>query len=128
MANDKHVRRTGDDYAVAFRNLLPQGIAWPTSSTGVLSKVIKGLVQIFGYADDRAADLLELETDPRKTTELLEEWERVFGLPDNCIPIPLEDEVTRRFNLVSKLTMLGAQSRAFFIQRGTDIGETVEIR
>lgn len=125
---DKHVRRTGSDYVVAFRALLPQGIAWPTSSTSVLSKVINGLSQIFGYADDRAADLLEVETDPRLTTELLPEWERAFGLPDNCFPLPPTDQVTRRFNLVSRMTLLGEQSRAFFITQGFNIGETVSIR
>ena len=128
MADDKHVRRTGNDYAVAFRALLPQGIAWPTNPVSVLSRVILGLSQIFGYADGRAADLLEIETDPRSTTELLPEWERAFGLPDNCIPLPPSDEVTRRFNLVSRMTLLGEQSRAFFIQQGVNIGETVEIR
>lgn len=125
---DKHVRRSGDDYAVALRNLLPQGLAWPTNPVSVLAKVIKGLAQIFGYVDGRAADLLEIETDPRLTSELLPEWERAFGLPDNCLPLPPTDEITRRFNLVSKMTMLGDQSRAFFIARGSDIGERVTIR
>ncbi len=128
MAGDKHVRRTGDDYAVALRNLLPQGLAWPTNPVSVLSRVISGLAQIFGYADDRAADLLEVETDPRLTSELLPEWERAFGLPDNCLPLPPADEITRRSNLVAKMTLLGEQSRAFFIARGVDIGERVTIR
>lgn len=128
MADDKHVRRSGGDYAVAFRALLPQGIAWPTSSTSVLSTVISGLAQIWGYVDGRAADLLEIETDPRSTTELLPEWERAFGLPDNCLPLPPSDEVTRRYNLVSKMTLLGDQSRAFFIRQGFNIGETVVVR
>jgi len=128
MDSDKHVRRSGDDYAVAFRALLPRGIAWPINPVSVLSRVISGLAQIFGYADGRAADLLEIETDPRSTTELLPEWERAFGLPDNCFPLPPTDEVTRRSNLVSWMTLLGDQSRKFFINQGLNIGETVEIR
>lgn len=126
---DRHIRRIGNDYAKAFLNLLPRGIAWPrVPSTGVLPTVTRGLAQIFGYVDDRAADLLEVETDPTKTTELLPEWERAWGLPDICIPIPPSDEPTRRFNLVQKITLLGEQSRAFFIARGVDYGETVTIR
>jgi uncharacterized protein YmfQ (DUF2313 family) len=133
MGDDRHVRRTGDDYGTALLGLLPQGLAWPTSLAGNLSKIvspkiIKGIAQIFGYVDGRAADLLEVETDPRQTTELLPEWERAFGLPDNCIPLPPSDETTRRLNLVSKMTMLGDQSRAFFVARGVDVGEMVEIR
>ncbi len=125
---DKHVRRSGADYAVAFRALLPQGIAWPTSPTSILSKIINGLTYIFGFVDDRAADLLETETDPRLTTELLPEWERAFGLPDDCFPLPPTDEDVRRSNLVTRMTMLGEQSRAFFIAQGLSIGETVSIR
>jgi uncharacterized protein YmfQ (DUF2313 family) len=125
---DRHIRRTAADYAVALRSLIPQGIAWPTSPTSVLSKVINGITGIFGYADDRAADLLETETDPRKTSELLDEWESAFGLPDLCIPLPPTDEPTRRINLVDKMTLLGAQSRSFFIGRGKLIGETIAIR
>src|SRR6266478_1844372 len=128
MAGDKHVRRSGDDYAVALRNLLPRGLAWPTNPISTLSRVVHGLAQIFGYADGRAADLLEIETDPRSTTELLPEWERAFGLPDNCFPLPPTDEVTRRSNLVSWMTLLGEQSRVFFVKQGLKIGETVEIR
>lgn len=126
---DKHIRRTGNDYATALMNLLPQGLAWPRfPTTGVLPTVVRGLAEIFGYVDDRAADLLEVETDPRQTTELLLEWERNWDLPDACIPLPPSDEVTRRINLVDKITLLGAQSRAFFINRGFKIGETVTIR
>lgn len=125
---DRHIRRTAADYAVALRRLLPQGIAWPTLATSVLSKVINGLTGVFGYIDDRAADLLETETDPRKTDELLVDWEDAFGLPDPCSPFPALDAPTRRINLVDKMTLLGAQSREFFIKRGVLFGETVTIR
>lgn len=124
---DRHVRRTAADYASAFMSLLPQGLVWPRT-IGVLTNVVKGLTQVFGYVDDRAADLLETETDPTKTIELLPEWERAWGLPDNCIPIPPSDELTRRVNLVDKITLLGEQSRAFFIGRGLKYGETIVIR
>src|SRR6266566_1871675 len=125
---DRHIRRTASDYASALYALLPQGLAWPRFSTSVLSKVITGLTGIFGYIDDRAADLLETETDPRKTSELLDEWERAFGLPDFCIVLPPTDAPSRRINLVDKMTLLGQQSRAFFISRGVVFGETVTIR
>ncbi len=128
VESDRHYRRTGADYTSALFSLLPQGLAWPRAVGTTLSNIVTGLAQIFGYVDDRAADMLEVETDPRKTTELLLEWERAFGLPDNCIPLPPTDEVTRRINLVAKMTMLGAQNRSFFMARGLDIGETVTIR
>ena len=68
---DQHVRRTGDDYAVALGNLLPWGPAWPRHPSGVLMQVIAGLASYWGFVDGRAADLLEVESDPRLTLELL---------------------------------------------------------
>jgi uncharacterized protein YmfQ (DUF2313 family) len=128
VGRDRHVRRSGDDYAVSFYNLLPQGLAWPRSSQSVLGKLVNGLSQIFGFADGRAADLLEIETDPRETNEKLEDWERAWALPDDCIPFSFKSFEDRRQTLVTKMTLLGAQSRDFFKNQGTLLGESVKIR
>ena len=125
---DKHVRRSGTDYTSSFLNLLPQGLAWPRQVTSLLVKLITGLSQIFGYADGRAADLLEIESDPRKTDELLLDWERNFGLPDTCSPQPITDVPLRRTVLVTKMTMKGAQSRAFFLAQALALDEVATIR
>lgn len=113
MAADRHVRRTGDDYAEALAALLPTGIAWPRARESVLMRVVRGLAQIFGFVDGRAADLLERESDPRLTVELLSDWERNWGLPDECFPDATTIE-ERRNMLLLKMTLLGGQSRAFF--------------
>lgn len=124
---DRHIRRGGDSYAEAFASLLPQGIAWPRESQSVLMRVVKGIGQIWGFVDSRAADLLERESDPRLTVELLPEWERAWGLPDPCFgePISIAD---RQKMLVMKMTLLGAQSRAFFVAIAGFIGYTITIR
>lgn len=131
MAGDKHIRRSAADYAVAFSNLLPFGMAWPRTTSSVLMKVVKGLAGIWGYVDARAADLLEIETDPRTTTTLLGEWERAFGLPDKCLAEPLTVQA-RRDALLTRITFLGEQSRQFFIdlaaRAGYTIAEIVEYR
>src|SRR5262245_52023619 len=85
---DRHVRRSGRDYLSAFLRLLPLGIAWPRKRDSVLVKTSRGLTNIWGFVDSRAADLLERESDPRKTIELLPDWERAFGLPDPCLQEP----------------------------------------
>lgn len=125
---DRHVRRSGDDYGEAFLSLLPQGQAWPKQQDTALHKVVYGLAQVMGYVDDRAADLLEVETDPRKTDELLVEWETAFGLPDHCIPIPPTSPQLRRNNLVQRMTMIGAQDRQFFIDEAYKVGMVISIR
>jgi uncharacterized protein YmfQ (DUF2313 family) len=110
---DHHVRRSGDDYAVALSDLLPQGQAWPRASGSILMRVVSGLAQYYGYVDARAGDLLERESDPRATIELLTDWERNWGLPDPCFG-DTTSIADRQRMLVFKMTLLGSQSRAFF--------------
>lgn len=123
---DKHVRRSGDDYAEALAADLPRGTAWPRDPDSVLMKVVAGLGQPYGFADGRAADLLEQESDPRSTIEILPEWERAFGLPDPCVAEPLSIG-DRQIALVTKMTMLGGQSREFFIALAAALGYTIRI-
>jgi uncharacterized protein YmfQ (DUF2313 family) len=126
LSRDKHVTRSGDDYAKAFSQLLPQGLAWPRIATSVLMKVVSGLSQIWGNVEQSASLLLEIDSDPRYTTQLLPEWERAFGLPDPCLSEPTTIG-ERRFNLVQRMTLLGAQSREFFIALAASIGYTISI-
>jgi uncharacterized protein YmfQ (DUF2313 family) len=123
---DRHVRRTGQDYAQQFLRLLPQGQAWPRHPLGTLALTCEGLNDYWGFVDGRAADLLETESDPRATVELLPDWERAWGLPDPCVQAP-QGIVARRQALLLKMTMLGAQSRQFFIDVAASLGYTITI-
>ena len=134
LPTDVHVRRTDADYASAFAALLPSGAAWPRDPTTVLQITLLGLSQIWGSNDNstvnvdgRAADLLETESDPRATLQLLPDWERAWGLPDPCLAEVLTI-ADRRTVLVQKMTMIGAQSRAFFIATAATLGYTITIR
>jgi uncharacterized protein YmfQ (DUF2313 family) len=125
--SDRHIRRSGSDYTDAFLSMLPQGQAWPKHAPGsVLVQGITGLCDYWGYVDGRAADLLEIESDPRTTFELLPDWERNWGLPDPCYTAPLTIG-ERQQALVMRMTMEGAQSRAFFIDVAEQIGYTITI-
>ena len=107
---DRHVRRSGSDYTYAFLQLLPQGQAWPREQGSTLVQTCDGLSEYWGFVDGRAADLLERESDPRKTIELLPEWERAWGLPDPCFPSATTIGERQRM-LVLYMTYLGG-SRA----------------
>jgi uncharacterized protein YmfQ (DUF2313 family) len=141
MPLDRHHRRAGSDYAAAFAQLLPRGAAWPREPDSVLMRVVRGLAQIWGspgvetasdlpgttqIVDARAGDLLERESDPRQTIELLPDWERNWGLPDPCYP----DATTigeRQQMLVLQMTFLGGQSRQFFYDVAAWIGHSIHI-
>lgn len=123
---DKHVTRTGEDYAEAMQALLPLGQAWPRAFESALMRVVRGLTRIWGDFEVRASKLLEQESDPRITVELLEDWERNWGLPDPCYTAPLSVEERQRA-LVQRMTIEGGQSREFFISVAAYIGYTISI-
>jgi uncharacterized protein YmfQ (DUF2313 family) len=124
---DRHIRRSGDDYAQAFLSLLPQGQAWPRHDLGsTLVRACNGLSQYWGYVDGRAGDLLERESDPRQTIELLPDWERNWGLPDPCYTAP-QTIGQRQLALVMRMTLMGGASREFFIEVAAMIGYTITI-
>ncbi|GJD58345.1 YmfQ family protein [Methylobacterium dankookense] len=127
MEQDRHVRRSGADYAQAWADLLPVGLAWPRDPDSDLMRYVRGQAEIWGgKVDPRAADLLEIESDPRFTLELLGEWERAFGLPDPCIPV-VQTIPERHKALVDRITQVGGQSRAFFTGIAARLGYSITI-
>ncbi len=123
---DRHITRSGNDYAQAMLNLLPQGMAWPRDRDSILVKLVYGLCQIWGDVEFSASKLLERESDPRQTVDLLPDWERAFGLPDPCYDEPLTIG-DRQKALVQRMTIEGGQSRQFFIDMEAEIGHKIRI-
>lgn len=121
------IQRTGDDFAGGLSALLPTGIAWPREPDRVLMQMVRGLAEEWARVDSRGSDLLGRESDPRATIELLDAWETAFGLPDPCVDEPLTIP-DRQGALYTRMTQLGAQSRAFFVQAAFDLGYTVTVR
>jgi uncharacterized protein YmfQ (DUF2313 family) len=123
---DRHARRTGDDYILALQYLFPDGQAWPKwDAESNFSKWVEGAAQIWGDVDGRADDLLVRESDPRATMELLPDWERNWGLPDKCVAEP-QTIADRRRLLVHRITLLGGQSRQFFLDTADYFGIKAE--
>lgn len=117
---------TGADYLSQLQALLPQGPAWPRDPEAVLTLLLDAWAEEFARVDGRAGRLQE-ENDPRVTTELLADWERVAGLPSSCM-VGIDQAIAeRRAALHTKLTRLGGQSRQFFIDLAASLGYTVTI-
>ncbi len=114
-----------DDYLSQLQALLPPGPAWTRDAEATLTKLLNAWADELARVDGRAAQLID-ETDPRTTTELLADWERVAGLPDPCVGAD-QTTVQRRAALHAKLTTLGGQSAAYFIAQGAGLGYTVTI-
>lgn len=107
-------------YLQQLQTLLPRGLAWPRAADAYLTKLLSAFSQEFARIDTRVDDLLD-EADPRTTLEMLPDWERLAGLPDPCVSIEQTVE-QRQSALVTKLTMQGGQSRAYFIDMADALG------
>jgi len=69
--------------APGLQALLPPGLAWVRDVDTILTSFVRAISYSFARVRRRALDLIE-EIDPRTTYEMLEDWERVYGLPDEC--------------------------------------------
>jgi uncharacterized protein YmfQ (DUF2313 family) len=129
-------RRSDSDYAAAWTQLLPSGSAWPRNTSSVLQNFLLGMSGIWGQqpvnfpslsVDGRAADMVEIEADPRFAIEMLPDWETAFGLPDTCLAEPLTIG-DRHKSLVARYIMLGAQDPGFMIGIAQSIGYAVQLQ
>ena len=117
--------RTAAAYTAQLQQLLPTGPAWSRDPAATLTALLAGLAAEFARVDGRVDDLLT-EIDPRSTYDLLEDWERVLGLPDGCTPVSgtLSE---RRAALIQKLTSLGGQTPAFYVALAAALGFAIVI-
>lgn len=113
-------------YLVQLQALLPQGAAWPRDPGAVVTMALDGLSQELARVDQRFDQLVE-EANPRTTSELLLDWERVAGLPDECAVDVAKTTEQRRAALLQRLTSRGGQSRAYFIAVAALLGFPITI-
>lgn len=73
-----------------------------------------------------SAVTLLLESDPRTTSEMLTDWERVLGLPESCVTTRQSID-QRRTAAAVKIAAMGGQSRAYFIALAAALGVLVTI-
>jgi len=107
-----------------MQSYLPPGRAWTRDSDATMTIFQRALAYTFARIARRALDLLE-EIDPTTTYELLEDWERVYGLPDECYqPTTI---ATRRAALQTKMQGNDSPTKANLIALAATLGYTVAI-
>jgi uncharacterized protein YmfQ (DUF2313 family) len=116
---------TAQQYENLLIQLSPPGAAWPVEEGTTWRVLLGARAEELARLHNRAEALFE-EADPRTASELLPDWERVLGLPDDCAGAAdtLEE---RRAALLAKLTGIGGQSRAYYIGVAAALGFTVTI-
>lgn len=109
---------TNDDYIRLLSALLPPGPAWSASDPA-----IAGAAQSLTRVHQRA-DALMRELDPRTTTELINRWERLCGLPDECIPAGTQTLRQRQQRLDAKVNLAGGINEDFYLAQLAALGQT----
>ncbi len=113
------------DYKNQLVQLFPKGRAWEAGDDSTLNKLLRSFADELVRIENRSQDLLN-EADPRTTYEMLEDWERMAGLPDKCVGLAQTLE-ERRDEIVSKLVKRGNQSIQFFKDLAAPLGYNVQI-
>ena len=108
---------SAEAYAAQLAQLLPQGAAWPREPDTVLANLVSALAEDPARLD-AAMHALLTELDPSQALLMLEEWERVCGLPDECSQ-PGETIAERREAIVAKLSAQGGQTPEYFSELAT---------
>ncbi|MDF0377705.1 putative phage tail protein [Methylophilus sp. YYY-1] len=78
---------------------------------------------------ESSADQILIEADPRTTTVMFSDWERVYGLPEICVTNSgiVQSSQERRAALVAKVIMQGGQHEQFYIDLAASLGYTITI-
>lgn len=115
----------GPDYVTQLFLLQPPGAALPKEEDSDWGRLLQGIALEYDRIEGRSADLVR-ESDPRAASELLEDWERAYGLPDPCIPAGATLQ-ERRAALVARLTDVGRQDLAYYYDLAARLGYDVDI-
>ena len=108
-------------YRKLILNLWPLGKVWENvSQSDIGDKLVNAFAKEPCRVAERGQDLL-VELDPLTADEMLDDWETLLGLPDECTPeFQTIDE--RREQARAKLADQGGQSAAFFEEIASQLG------
>lgn len=114
-----------EKYKQLLANLLPRGKLWQPKEQPIFKKLLDSFAVELCRVEERAKDLLH-EADPRQAFELLDDYERLLGLPDECSPEDpsLQD---RRNQILRSLTNVGGLSKKFYEFIGLQLGFVITV-
>lgn len=114
-----------DATAAELVELVPPGKAFEYEAGKAYGGVFAAFAEEFAKVKARAEDLLR-ESDPRLTLELLDAWERAYGLPSACTG-PLSTVEERRAAIVAKIVGRAGPSRQALVELAATLGYTIRI-
>ncbi|EFO1862122.1 phage tail tape measure protein [Escherichia coli] len=115
--------------ALRFLRINPKKLAadMQKDARGTMLSVLDAMAKV--PKEKRAAVLNALfgkeslrELDPRTTTELINRWERLCGLPDECIPAGTQTLRQRQQRLDAKVNLAGGINEDFYLAQLAALG------
>lgn len=104
---------TAEEVRGALFELLPWGAVWYRELDNRFADFLLAVAEELARLHNKVASLVD-EADPRTTSDLLADWEEVYGLPEPCDPSPSSDPDDRRAVLSGKASARGGQSPSYF--------------
>lgn len=119
---------TEADYLAQAQALLPKGPAWTRDKNANLTSLLAAFASNFHAVDRRAASLAN-EAIPSNSVELLADWERICGLPNECgesinTPKTVEE---RRNDVIHLLTSNASPTANFFQSLAARMGYEIQV-
>lgn len=111
---------TLQDYTHMLRGLLPRGVIWRCEQGSKLSSFLTGNALELTRLDGEGYRLIA-EIDPQSSTEAIEDWERVLGLPDSC-GSDADTLAARRAQVLQKLLRPQGQAASTYIELAATLG------
>lgn len=115
-----------EDYSSQLISLLPRGAAWDSVGDGLFGSLVYAIASEFARVSDKIC-ILENETFPLNTTQLLTDWERVLGLPDAATAGIPQSTTERRASVATKFSTTATATPSFFVQLASDFGYAIEV-
>lgn len=115
-----------EKYVEFLYSLMPRGLAFSRDPNSFTFKMIEGIAEELYRIEIRGNNILD-EADPRTTNELLPDWERALGLPDDCTGEGPTLQA-RRNEVLAKLTGIGGINKQFYIDLAASLGFPITIR
>lgn len=117
--------RQAPEYQTMLMALLPRGLAWTRALGSRLAALLLASAGELGRVDAAAHTLVD-EIHPTTAIDGLEDWERVLGLPDACLPAGTTLP-ERRSAVLAKLRDEGRQDLAWWYDLATSMGYDITI-
>lgn len=114
-------------YKAFLRKLFPQGWAWEQERDSVFGLLLDALSSEPARIECRGYDFIR-EMHPLQTFEMLDNWERLLNIPDECTPDSYDPTLfERRVRVLQKLTTGGGQTIAFYKLIASQLGYNISV-